>query len=1047
MVRFPLPSIGVVLACLGLFFTRTDAAPGPDAITHLHDLDMAGRYAEAESLAAALLPQLEAMPQPDSLALAEASFVLADAQERRGRWSEDIFNAMERAFGIRSRHLPRDDFDLALTEMRYGEFLGRVDPQKSMPHIRRALEGFQSQPEPVDSLVADCWVDIGQLDGMLGQDREALEPLQKGLEIRSRILQPDDPDLAWAHINLGDVYFGLGWYEEARKEQTTALRILQHSLGPDNFQCGGPLSRLFIIEMTLGDLTRSIDLAQEGVRLAEANRDSANTVAGRINLASALIEFHDYEGARRVIAPALPLCAHYQFSDLWMKEAVRQAYGAACLSTGDTTLAMKLFREADAGLGEHPRPGGESMRALCIMGEVDVLMQEGNYAEALPVCERGTAMNDGASHPDRAARITSRARLIRIAEALGDTARIAGARADLERMLAEPRVVRPPSVPTAQYWVARADLDLGRPQAAWTGALAAENASRRYQRYSFRTLPDTRALEVLRIKSYILDQVLDLAGADSSRWETAWDRLVRNRAMVGAEMERRRVPRSLQSDPDVVQAHDAWIRAQTGLARRMVRTSAAPADSASRADLERLRQDVDRTQSAYAELLQSRGGDTTRVEVGLEDVLARLGPDRALVAFVDFENHEGTRMTSAFVARGDRRGMARIDFGPSAGLDSLIAPWQEELGRPPGRGTAAAAAEAACRRDGEAVRRAVWDRLAPVVAGVREVDLVGDGPVLDLPWQALPVGGEAYLVEQDPWICVLDAERDLVAPAPAANGGSMLAMGDPAFDENPPSSGESESSAYFPTAMRSAGDPCAAGLPQQFPPLPGTETEARSVARIWGRHATLLLGKAATEAAFKRRAPGSTVIHLATHGVVTGDACLDAPEGSRGVGGLATLTKTRPSAQARDSGTESPWMGLRTWLALAGAGHAAQAADDNDGILTALEVTTLDLRGTDWVVLSACHSGLSEAWTREGTLGMRRAFRLAGARSVIASQWAVDDVATGAWMQALYRARSGGETRASAAATAASRAILRERRGSGRSTHPFYWAGFETDGD
>ena len=51
-------------------------------------------------------------------------------------------------------------------------------------------------------------------------------------------------------------------------------------------------------------------------------------------------------------------------------------------------------------------------------------------------------------------------------------------------------------------------------------------------------------------------------------------------------------------------------------------------------------------------------------------------------------------------------------------------------------------------------------------------------------------------------------------------------------------------------------------------------------------------------------------------------------------------------------------------------------------LLTAEEVSTLDLAGTDWVVLSACHSGVGEAWAREGQLGMRRAFHLAGARTV-----------------------------------------------------------------
>jgi CHAT domain-containing protein len=136
------------------------------------------------------------------------------------------------------------------------------------------------------------------------------------------------------------------------------------------------------------------------------------------------------------------------------------------------------------------------------------------------------------------------------------------------------------------------------------------------------------------------------------------------------------------------------------------------------------------------------------------------------------------------------------------------------------------------------------------------------------------------------------------------------------------------------------------------------------------------------------------------------------------------------------------------WLALAGANHAREhQSDENEGLLTADEVVTLDLEGTDWVVLSACHSGLAEAWSREGTLGMRRAFDLAGARTVIASQWAVEDKATREWMLALYAARARGATSAAAALESANRTILAQRRSAGRSTHPFYWAAFCASGE
>jgi CHAT domain-containing protein len=143
----------------------------------------------------------------------------------------------------------------------------------------------------------------------------------------------------------------------------------------------------------------------------------------------------------------------------------------------------------------------------------------------------------------------------------------------------------------------------------------------------------------------------------------------------------------------------------------------------------------------------------------------------------------------------------------------------------------------------------------------------------------------------------------------------------------------------------------------------------------------------------------------------------------------------------------SPWLSRRVWLALAGANRAAEdMKDENEGFLTAEEVATLNLGGTDWVVLSACHSGIGDAWSSEGRLGMRRAFALAGARSVIASAWALGDATTGEWVAALYRARLGGEVDAAAAVRDASLEVLAARRASHRSTHPFYWAAFSASG-
>ena len=109
----------------------------------------------------------------------------------------------------------------------------------------------------------------------------------------------------------------------------------------------------------------------------------------------------------------------------------------------------------------------------------------------------------------------------------------------------------------------------------------------------------------------------------------------------------------------------------------------------------------------------------------------------------------------------------------------------------------------------------------------------------------------------------------------------------------------------------------------------------------------------------------------------------------------------------------------------------------HDGILTALEMSGLDLWGTQLVVLSACETAVGQPSVGEGVYGLRRALVIAGAESQLASLWKVDDYATQELMAAYYEKLATGADR-----WAALREVQLEMLRIGGHRHPFYWAAF-----
>lgn len=203
--------------------------------------------------------------------------------------------------------------------------------------------------------------------------------------------------------------------------------------------------------------------------------------------------------------------------------------------------------------------------------------------------------------------------------------------------------------------------------------------------------------------------------------------------------------------------------------------------------------------------------------------------------------------------------------------------------------------------------------------------------------------------------------------------------------------------------------------------LPGSLEEVTNISDRLSKakvQVTLYSNNQGTEGVFKKMSGMDvSVLHLSTHGFSYGrNSVSDYDEPMRKCGLLL-------------SGCQNAWNG-------------EDRSDEEDGILLGEEIANIQLKNNQLVVLSACETGLGVA-TPEGVWGLQRAFKKAGAGSILMSLWKVNDMATQLLMTEFYNNLCEGKGKRESLRLAQN--IVREFKDSGGNPlfqDPHYWAGF-----
>jgi len=1038
-VRAPARARALLLACVSLLALSSPARAAlrpaaPDTSeSRVRAALAAGRFAAAESLARARSAAAARRDGPRSPAAAEALDALVKTLVRVGRATSPAAAALaDSAVGLRERVPGRDSLDLgrSLANLAAVSFSTGAY-REAIAQAERARRLLERGGEAQGRRVAAALNAEGSARWALSDYDAARRALERAVAIQERAGGPDDPDLAGCLQRLGLVLHSTSDYEGSRAAYLRALAIRERAQGAAHPDLAGTLTMYAALLYATREHVERFAALQRALTILESalGPEHPRLIGVLNNLGAYHADFGDHEDARRFLERALRLRIAASGPSHPLVGMLVNNLASVAEAEGQFARAESLYRRAyEIHLEARGPESWDVAQGLLSLGSVR--RATGRAAEAKADVERAVRILEAVIGPEQHDTADALESLGSCHLALGET-RAAQEVFERARGIRERRLgPRHPDLAWLLGQLAGLAAAQGRREDALALALRSESIRTEHLRRTCRGLSEREALSYASAPTGALDVALALAAgpaADDGTRRAALDAVIRARALVLDEMAWRSRILAMGRAEEARPLIEAWRRAQQALAAEAVRGAEDEGPEAFATHLDSLRRAADEAEARALSATGAARPGAVRGDAGLEEVLASLPAGSALVSYA--RSPGPPAMDYAFVLRPGARAPFAVALGRASRTDSLVAAWREQAGRDP-RGIGAALRESACRQAGEALAAAVWRPLGQAVRGARRVFVVPDGSLSLVPLAALPAEGGRYVVELGPVLHVLGAERDLVPAREVTAGERLLALGDPDFDARgaledgaPPAAAAG--------ARRGSQAACDALSERRWSRLPATAGEVEAVLRAWTaphpsgapaeRLGRSLTGAAASEAALKREAPGARVLHFATHGFVTGGDC--------------------PTALVRN-----PL--LRAGLVLAGANRRdAGPAAAEDGVLTAEEVAGMELHGAEWAVLSACETGVGDPRAGEGVLGLQRAFRIAGARTVVMSLWAVDDEAASAWMTALYRARweRGLDTAASVAE--ASRGALRGLRARGATTHPFLWAAFVAAGE
>ena len=893
----------------------------------------------------------------------------------------------------------------------------RGNPSKAEQYYRQAL-AIRRNLAPGSLDVGRSLNNLGMMRSVQGDPHQAEEYLTEALSIQEK-LAPGTLDVSTISINLGSIALNAGDLDRAEEYYRRALQIVER-LAPGTLNLASALNRLGGLLQDRGDLAGAEELARRAIAITSNAPRSPEFTSSLLGMARIAVRRGDLTQAEEYFGQALSIRETDAPDSLTVAGCLGELGGVAIMR-GDFARGEELLLRA---LAIQRKQAPDSMAVAdslvdlgrAAKGRGDLQKAREYYSQALPTFEK---LAPGSLTVANCLR------------SLGLAAYEAGEFSKAEEFYLRSLAILQKLAPAGlEYSVT---LDDAAAVAFRTGDVArAEEHYRQALDIQEKLVPGTQHESQTLFGLAIVTMRLGQGDRALAFYERAANSLDRQMSRLGGPDEVRSEFRA-QFDTwyrDYVDAllnqkqpQNAFAVLERSRARSML-TMLAERDLVFAADLppeiQRERQrnaaDYDRTQAELARVdperdnaragaLTARLRELAAARESIAERVKRASPRFAALEYpqlLDLEGarealDEGTVLLSYAIGRKTSTLFVVQSKSAAPGLSVYTLPVGEKALRdqveeyrkliadrsPEGR-------SALNRRARELYDLLVKPAEAPIAQASR-VLLIPDGPLHVLPFAALRRNEKQYLVEWKPLHTIVSAtlyaEVKKKRDEPRHPALQLVAFGDPLYPEH---------------ATGAASRTATPGM--ELARLPFSREEVTGIAALYPKRSQVYLGAEATEERAKSAAPQARYVHFATHAFVDERFPLN-----------SALALTIP---------EKP------------------AEGQENGLLQAWEIFEQLRLDADMVVLSACQTGLGKEVGGEGLIGLTRALQYAGARSIVASLWNVDDLKTSELMKQLYQQLEKGKSK-DEALRAAQLSLINSRTAS----HPFFWAAFSLIGD